>query len=417
MTSLHDQKLVNSLVADVASQSPAELRANLARAIATEHQATADVLRYLAEYEARELHLRDGFSSIYTFLTKGHGYSEGAAARRCNVARFARKYPAVLSEISGGRLSLSVVDLIARAASRGDVREDQLGSLFDFCARKSKSEAEGILARMGGGPVAPVRRESVRAVSVKVAAPAQIGDPQNTAFGSGFNFDEPRRPVEASEIDAAEVDTAHADAPVPQMPQEFHLSLRLAAAAMDQLRRAQELMGTPDLASTIERLATFHNERKDPMRAPMRKASRPTTPPAAVRGEKGTPPPAAVKKEKGSTPPAAVTSPMKDTPPAAVTSKPVGTPPAAVVRSRYIPAVVRREVFRRAGGQCSYVDAASGRRCQERRSLQVDHIQPWACGGPNDSENLQLLCRAHNMMRARDTFGRDAITRAIETRN
>jgi hypothetical protein len=378
MTSLLDQSLVNSLAVNVITQSAAELRVNLARAIATERHATADVLRYLAEYEERELHLRDGFSSIYTFLTKGHGYSEGAAARRCNVARFARKCPAVLGEISGGRLSLSVVDLIARAVGRGDVREDQLTGLFDQCVRKSKSEAEVILARMGAAPLAPVRRESVRALAVKVEALARERDPVNPAAESGFKFDEAAQP--------------EMDVPVTSVPQEFHLSLRLAAAAMDQLRRAQELMGTSDLATTIEWLAAFHNDRKDPMRAPMRKPSKTTTPPAAV------------KKGKGTTPPAAVTSPMKD------------TPPAAVVRSRYIPAVVRREIFQRDGGQCSFVDAVSGRRCPERRHLQVDHIQSWACGGPNDPDNLQLLCRAHNMMRARDTFGRDAITRVTETR-
>jgi len=93
--------------------------------------------------------------------------------------------------------------------------------------------------------------------------------------------------------------------------------------------------------------------------------------------------------------------------------KPAGKPAATatkkhrnpITRSRYIPAVVRRSVYQQSGGQCCYVNAAMGRRCGERRNLQIDHVKPYALGGAHEVENLQVLCRAHNLMRARDTFG------------
>ena len=63
-------------------------------------------------------------------------------------------------------------------------------------------------------------------------------------------------------------------------------------------------------------------------------------------------------------------------------------------RSRYIPAPVRREVWRRDGGCCSYVDPHSGRRCGSRFLLELDHIVPFALGGDAQPSNLRLHCTA-----------------------
>ena len=77
-------------------------------------------------------------------------------------------------------------------------------------------------------------------------------------------------------------------------------------------------------------------------------------------------------------------------------------PPHGARRSRYIPASVRREVWRRDGGCCSYVDPHSGRRCGSRFLLQLDHIVPFALGGSAEPGNLRLHCAAHNRFRHRE---------------
>ena len=69
-------------------------------------------------------------------------------------------------------------------------------------------------------------------------------------------------------------------------------------------------------------------------------------------------------------------------------------------RSRYIPAAVRREVWRRDQGCCSYVDRHSGRRCGSRYRLEIDHIVPFALGGDAQPANLRLRCKAHHRYRA-----------------
>ncbi len=77
-------------------------------------------------------------------------------------------------------------------------------------------------------------------------------------------------------------------------------------------------------------------------------------------------------------------------------------PPHRARRSRYIPVPVRREVWRRDGGCCSYVDPHSGRRCGSRFLLELDHIVPFALGGGAEPGNLRLRCRAHHRFRHRE---------------
>ncbi|HEY6557566.1 MAG TPA: HNH endonuclease, partial [Polyangiaceae bacterium] len=72
--------------------------------------------------------------------------------------------------------------------------------------------------------------------------------------------------------------------------------------------------------------------------------------------------------------------------------------------SRHVPVEVKAEVWRRDGSQCTFVDE-EGRRCSARRFLTIEHVQPYACGGPATVDNLSLLCRSHNAHTARQVFG------------
>ena len=66
---------------------------------------------------------------------------------------------------------------------------------------------------------------------------------------------------------------------------------------------------------------------------------------------------------------------------------------------RPIPAAVRRHLWLRDGGRCSYRDPVTGRRCNSSHLLQIDHLLPVAEGGGPEPENLALRCFAHHRMR------------------
>ena len=67
--------------------------------------------------------------------------------------------------------------------------------------------------------------------------------------------------------------------------------------------------------------------------------------------------------------------------------------------SRYIPSHLRKYVWERDEGQCTYVHHETKRRCGCQHLLQIDHIQPFALGGRTEKENLRLLCAGHNQYR------------------
>ncbi len=72
--------------------------------------------------------------------------------------------------------------------------------------------------------------------------------------------------------------------------------------------------------------------------------------------------------------------------------------------SRHIPAAIRRAVWKRDGGRCSYV-SANGRRCGAREFLEFDHAEAWARHRSHSAEGITLRCRGHNQQRARRDFG------------
>jgi 5-methylcytosine-specific restriction endonuclease McrA len=82
-------------------------------------------------------------------------------------------------------------------------------------------------------------------------------------------------------------------------------------------------------------------------------------------------------------------------------------------RGRHVPAAVRRAVFERDEGRCTYTDT-SGRRCAESHRLELHHLQAFARGGEHTETNLALRCRAHNALAAEQDFGRELIERARE---
>ncbi|MCC6668381.1 MAG: HNH endonuclease, partial [Polyangiaceae bacterium] len=80
--------------------------------------------------------------------------------------------------------------------------------------------------------------------------------------------------------------------------------------------------------------------------------------------------------------------------------------------SRHVPVEVQRAVRERDGDQCTFTDA-EGRRCSEKRFLTIEHIEPFAKGGPTTADNCSMLCAAHNAHQARQVFGEEHIQNKI----
>ncbi|MBK9294141.1 MAG: HNH endonuclease [Oligoflexia bacterium] len=73
--------------------------------------------------------------------------------------------------------------------------------------------------------------------------------------------------------------------------------------------------------------------------------------------------------------------------------------PLAEVNSRYIPAIIKRQVWKRDQGKCQYVSNRD-KKCNSTHFIQIDHVEPYSHGGSSiDIDNLRLLCGQHNRYR------------------
>jgi hypothetical protein len=79
--------------------------------------------------------------------------------------------------------------------------------------------------------------------------------------------------------------------------------------------------------------------------------------------------------------------------------------------SRHIPDAVKRAVYERDQGRCTFLDDG-GRRCCETGSLEFDHIDGFARTREHDADRIRLLCHAHNQHAAEQMYGRAFMKRA-----
>jgi 5-methylcytosine-specific restriction endonuclease McrA len=74
-------------------------------------------------------------------------------------------------------------------------------------------------------------------------------------------------------------------------------------------------------------------------------------------------------------------------------------------KSRHVPAQVRRKVWLRDKACCSFINPITKKQCGSTFQLQIEHVTPFALGGNHTFDNLRLLCRAHNIHQAVETYG------------
>jgi hypothetical protein len=187
------------------------------------------------------------------------------------------------------------------------------------------------------------------------------------------------------------------------------VELTVSDSLVDKLDRARALLSHAhpgcDIADVIEQAVTMLVERLETKRFGARRPKKATTQAAATDPRTAGPVEASDQAPLQSSEKAAGAE-ARATPAApSVPSKP----------SRYVPAQVRRAVYERDGARCAHIDT-EGRRCTEQRQLEIDHIVPWALGGPSTVDNLRLACRGHNAQAARQAFGAAFIDRRIERR-
>ena len=153
--------------------------------VKTEREATAAVLELLAEVDSRKLYLKEGYNSMYSYLTVGLSYSEGAAQRRIECARALNKTPEAKDLLSKGDISLTTLSMVSREITKKNNTE-----IISDISGKSKKEVEKILFK--DKPATNKTKESIKTIKVRTEeAPAfsPLFDSTNQGFENHYRQD------------------------------------------------------------------------------------------------------------------------------------------------------------------------------------------------------------------------------------
>jgi hypothetical protein len=134
---------MTSTIRSFAQLSDDELLATVKCLALTERRATAALVRSLMELDVRRLYLGEGYSSLFTYCTQALHLAEGAAYNRIEAARAARRFPAVLTALEEGSVTLTAVRLLAPHLT-ADNHQDVLAS----ARLKGKREIEVLVASL-----------------------------------------------------------------------------------------------------------------------------------------------------------------------------------------------------------------------------------------------------------------------------
>ena len=311
-----------------------------------ERSATADFVACLGEFDRRRLFLELGFSSIYAYCATRLHLTEGAAYRRIEAARASVRFPAVFDMLRDGRLSLATAALIGPKLTPANAEDWLRDSAF-----KSKREVEALLARLHPQPPVPsVIRKLPEARTTTASPPLPGPAPVSVDLPAASCAPMPAAAPAATPAASTYAPASHRPVVAPLSESHYKLQVTICAAARERLRQIQALMRhrlpNGDPAAIVEHaLEVLHAD---------------------------------LLKQK-----------------AAQVAKPRVGRQAREGKGRYIPASVKREVWRRDQGRCAFV-APDGRRCGSEHGVEFHHVQPYAAGGEATTTNLEMRCRAHN---------------------
>ena len=328
--------------------------------VAHDRETTASLLAHLAEVDARRLYAPAGHPSMFSYCVNVLGFSEDSAGRRIQAARLARRFPAVFPALADGRLHLTAVNLLSTWMTLANAED-----LLAAAAHKTRAEIEQVLAERFPKPDVPALLAPVATLgSPSLAAQPVAADTPGAASDLAVapNVQGMSREHALAHVPESCASTAPVPGPSPKVtplsPERYALQVTLTKTAREALQRVQDLLGHElapgDIAGALERallLAAAELEK--------RKLATTEHPQRSRRPRDG---------------------------------------------SRHVPAAVKRAVWARDGGRCTFV-SDDGQRCPSRRALEFDHIEPVARGGTATPSSIRLRCRTHNQLEAERVFG------------
>ena len=329
---------------ELKSLSDDELLRRLSDVLKQSRRLESELVAHISEVDARRLYAIEALPSMFQYCVDVLHFSKAEAYLRIHVARASRRHSVLLTMLGDGRMHLSGIAELAR-----HLTESNRDELLARATHKTKDAIKELVAEIAPKPDVPpvIRKRPVRKAK---AATQPTNEPRPD--GAAQNGGAPP-PTSA---------TAPDDKPPlvePLSPARYLVQFTASAELRDKLERLTALMPGNDLASIVEAAVTEKLDRLEAKR--FGKTKKPRT-----------------SLEDADTSPGV----------------------------RGIAAAVRRFVWERDGGQCTF-KAADGTRCTARDKIHFHHDEPYGLGGDRGPENIRLMCETHNGYMAELDYGKE----------
>jgi hypothetical protein len=312
--------------------------------LAREHGAMAEFLLALADFDAKKLWRELDHTSLWYYLHRELGLSKGAATFRKAAVELVQRFPEVIQPLRDGRLCMSSVVELAKV-----ITPENSAEVLPLFFHRSRREAKIVSAELNPAAAAP-HRDVVTVVRAAAAPTLDLaragGAPSDTDAGVEGRAVEPRGAIQvqlveplrqtASSSPASELALTapmRRDAVEPLTADVYRLHLSVSRKVMDKLEAARDALSHSVPNASLEQIL-----------------------------EAGLDLILAAQAKRN-----------------AQVEKPLGKPRPSK-EGAYIPARVRREVWRRDGGRCQW-RFESGEICGSTYGVEVDHLDPAGLGG------------------------------------
>jgi hypothetical protein len=323
--------------------------------VKTERAATHEVLLMIQSFDITKEFRALGYSSLFEYLTKAHGYSEGAAQRRISASRLMKEVPQIEEDLKSGLITLTQVSLAQVAINQeqkvlGKAQKIQASKKFEVIKKiKSKNSFETKKILMQEFP----------------------------------NFEIPKLQAQ------------------PVGNNKVHATLEFTEENWERIKKLMAKMSHKVPSQKLEDLLLYWANVKEKKEAKI-------TSTVEVKTKDSSTAAVVVKSETNSTATAAANDTARRRSRSGqnekITNKFSNQRYASSARNKriYFSIAIKRQLQEQSQNQCEYISKLTGKRCESKHFLETDHKIPLVLKGSNALENLRKLCRAHNQQAAKE---------------
>lgn len=315
----------------------------------------AELIVSLMKIQADQLHLKAGYSTLFSFLTEKYHFSESEAYKKIQACKVALKFPQVLSFLAQGQLNFSGLSVLSSTLLMSELPFDGADFLQQSLGQNKRSLEKMIKEKWAEVIVRQKENSKKPLVSVIPQKQNEKLNPASSSSNAELLPQENKKSLSlGNNIPRVAGLSEQEQLKIQRILKHHKIQFQFDERRMEEWRQLKMLFSRkyPKEVSDQELVVELMNFyfKKNSLGLSVK---------------------AVAKKEV----------PTESTQPT----------------HRGLPSSLKKFVWKRDHGQCQF-ESSHGKKCGSQWNVQFDHLDPYALGGAHTADNLRLLCFEHHRL-------------------